>query len=48
MLSHGVQLEAQKAELGLRLRRELTYYEALLARAADGGGLTPGEDVRIK
>ena len=39
------QLEAQKAELlGPRRRREVTYNEARLARAADGGGHTPAKE----
>ena len=38
----AMQLEAQKEELlGPRRRRKVTYNEARLARAADGGGQTP-------
>lgn len=40
-----MQLEAQKAELlGPRRRREVTYNEARLARAADVGGVTPAKE----
>ena len=39
------QLEAQKTELlGPRRRREVTYNEARLARAADGAGTTPAKE----